>query len=386
MVTQTEDAEAIRRIFSASRIGINPSPEMYQAIAERPLIEIPDGKPVNWIVLGADAVRQILGDPKRFSNEPNVGGVVAGNLLQLDPPEHTRIRRLLAPEFAPRRIRNLQPMVEKVVLYCLDDLERSGSPGDLMRRFAYPITAFVSCELFGLPWDDAWEALRLDTIRSDGEGPTQRIAFAAYDTYGKKLVERARKNPGDDMMGRLFRKHGDELTDEDVHGMLDAVVFAQIEGTAQMLGLSVLALLEHPEELALLRAHPELMDPAAEELMRYLSIVATASPRVAMEDVEVAGRLIKKGQTVQCSLFAVNRSLPPEEDGLNIRREEISHVALGHGIHFCIGAGLARLELRVALTELFNRMPRLRLAVPADELSYRISSPQFGVNALPVTW
>jgi cytochrome P450 len=386
MVTRTADAESLRAIFRATRDRMDPSPELYQAIAETPLIEIPDGRPVNWIALGMDEVKAILGDTVRFSNEPDRGGAIPGNLLQLDPPEHTRIRRLLQPEFTPRRMRALQSMVEEIVVACVDDMERAGSPGDLMRRFAWPITALVSCEMFGMPRDDALEMMRLHTVRSTGEGSNQRRAFLTNDTYGKKLVERARKEPGDDLMGRLVREHGDDLSDDDLHGIFDSVVFAQLEGTAQMLGMQVLALLEHPDQLALLRERPELMDRAVEELMRYVSPIPIVSPRRAVEDVPLSGRVIKKGDSVQCSLLAANRALPRDEDGLDITRENASHMALGHGAHFCVGAGLGRLELRLGLAELLRRFPNLRLAVEFEELRFRFTSPQFGVNALPVAW
>jgi cytochrome P450 len=185
------------------------------------------------------------------------------------------------------------------------------------------------------------------------------------------------------------REHGGNITDGELEGLAASLMAAGIENVASMLGLGVLALLEHPDQLTLLRDRPELIDRAVEELLRYVSIISTASPRTAVEDVPLAGRVVRAGERVVCSLFAANRIRTPgaPEDGLDITREPAPHMAFGHGIHHCLGAPLARMELRIAYLALLRRFPTLRLAVPPEDIHFRPpTSRNYAVETLPVTW
>jgi cytochrome P450 len=188
----------------------------------------------------------------------------------------------------------------------------------------------------------------------------------------------------------LVREHGDEITDDELTGFATALMNAGLDNTSGMIGLGVLLLLEHPGQLALLRDHPEFTENAIEELLRYISVIPTASPRTAVEDVIIGGELIKKGERVKCSLMSANRD--PEvcarPQALDVTREPSPHVAFGHGIHHCLGAPLARMEMRMVYRALFQRFPDLRLVIPAGDVRFRIAASKvvFSVEALPVAW
>ncbi|MER5252496.1 cytochrome P450 [Streptomyces sp. NPDC002855] len=378
------------------RDRLDPLPELSELSARAPLSEVElgdgPGSSTGWLVTGHDEVRAVLGDAERFSTAPPAGGsrpVQAGNLIQYDPPDHARLRLLLTPEFTVRRMRGLQPAVASVVADCLDSLEKAGQPADFMRHVAWPVPGLVMCELFGVERDDRAELARLLKVsRPAFRGRRlQMTAGAAYLAYVDQLVARNRRAPGDDLLGRLVREHGDDIDDDELVGLTAFVMGSGVENMASMLGLGILALFEHPDQLDLLRQCPHLIDQAVEEFIRYLSIIPTASPRTAREDVPLAGRVIKAGDQVACSLFAANRVRPPgtPPDVLDITREPAAHVGLGHGIHYCIGASLVRMELRSAYLAVLRRFPGLRCAVPPEEIRFRTQAP-YGVETLPVTW
>ncbi|MFD9906170.1 cytochrome P450 [Streptomyces sp. NPDC059063] len=381
------------------RDRLDPLPELTHLSARAPLTRAdlsddPSAGP-GWLVTGPDEVRAVLGDTERFSTRlPAASGrgtgrpAQAGNLVQYDPPEHGRLRQLLAPEFTVRRMRGLEPAVDRVVTDCLDALEKAGRPADFMRHVAWTVPGLVMCELFGVPRDDRADLARLLKVgRPAFRGrATQVTAGAAYMAYMARLVARKRHDPGDDLLGRVVGAHGGDVSDEELVGLSAFVMGSGVENVAAMLGLGLVALLEHPGQLQLLRQQPELTDRAVEELIRYLSVIPTASPRTAREDVSLGGEVIKAGDRVACSLIAANRGTPEGvPDRLDITREPAAHVALGHGIHYCVGAPLARMELRGAFPALLGRFPALRAAVPPEEIRFRPQAP-YGVETLPVTW
>lgn len=376
------------------RDGLDPSPELSQMGRQTPLIEPAENPAPGWLATGRDEVRAILGDSVRFRSQPpapseeeSTRRVQAGNLLQYDPPEHTRLRQMLAPEFTVRQMRRLEPLIADIVAGRLDDMQAAGSPADLMRHFAWPIPGLVNCALIGIPRDD-WLMLqrKLDiTHKADRSAEQKRASGRAYSAYMSRLVARQRRNPGQDLLGRLIRKHGTDVTDAELAGLAGMLMLAGLENAAGMLGLGILALLEHPEQLALLRNRPELIDQAVEDLIRYISVLSTVSPRTVAEDVSLAGRQLKAGEVVVCSLLAINRAGGPA-DGLDITRADTAHMAFGYGVHHCIGAALARLELRVGYLALLRRFPGLKLAVPREELRFRSYAPNYNLEALPVAW
>ncbi|MFI0262427.1 cytochrome P450 [Streptomyces sp. NPDC017056] len=354
---------------------------------------------IDWIATGLDEVRAVLGDADRFSVNPPADSAEEarrlaqnGNPLQNDPPEHTRMRKMLTPQFTVRRMRRMEPVIEEIVTEQLDVLEHAGPPADLMRHLAWPVPGQVACALFGLPRDDL-PHLACTMLLARGRDRSRKSVLAAehaFTGYLDRFVAHKRQNPvGDDMISALIREHGQDITDADLVGLIDATLAAGLENMAGMLGLGTLVLLEHSDQSALLRKRPELMGQAVEELLRYVAVVPMANFRTALVDVPIADHVIKAREIVGCSLLAANRAAKPDDprDVFDVTRENITHVAFGHGIHFCVGAALARMELRIAFAKLLDRFLALRLAVPREELRFRnLKLPIYGIEELPLTW
>lgn len=362
------------------------------------------GNPV-YLVTRHEDVKAMLGDHERFSNVrppdfalPGVpqlsaedqASARAGNLLGLDPPEHQRLRRMLTAEFTIRRMKRLEPHIVEIVDAHLDAMAAAGPPVDLVADFALPIPSLVICELLGVPYDDREDfqhrsARQLDLSLSIEERlGLQRSARE----YMLGLVERARREPGEDILGMLVREHGADLTDDELVGIAGLLLLAGHETTSNMLGLGVLALLRHPDQLAAVRDDPDAVGPAVEELLRWLSIVQNAIPRFTTTDVEVAGVRIPAGELVFASLPAGNRDpgFVESPDVLDISRGAPGHLAFGHGVHHCLGAPLARMEMRIAFPALLRRFPNLALAEPFEDVSYRSFHFIYGLKSLAVTW
>jgi len=379
------------------RTGIDPVEELAKARDnERVLrVETPFGRPA-YLVSRHEDVRQVLADTARFSSAltpfagAGQGKPVPGQLITLDPPDHTRLRRLLTPEFTVRRMSRLRPRIAEIVENALDDLERAGKPADLVAHFALPVPSLVICELLGVPYADrAGFHERAVRVLDTSLPLDDRVAAQEEDhDYMAGLVARAQADPGEDMLGMLVREHGRELTSAELTGVAGLLLLAGHDTTSNMLGLGTLALLWHPEQLAMLREDPELVEPAVEELLRWLSIVQTPPPRTTTTEVEIAGHTIPAGSLVICSLPAANRdpALIGDPEILDITRGSTGHVAFGHGAHHCLGAPLARMELRIALPALLRRFPGLALANPDGPVDFRAFSLVYGARSLPVTW
>ncbi|MFC6089174.1 cytochrome P450 [Saccharothrix lopnurensis] len=377
------------------RAGFDPVPEL-SALRDGGvrLVDLPQGDRV-WLVTRLADVRAVLGDPRRFGNsahhvvpgapalsEEELALVRPGNPLAFDPPEHTRLRRLVAGEFTGRRMRALEPWVHEVVRDRLDALERAGSPADVVAGFALPVPSLVICELLGVPYADrdAFQD-RYTRFFDISLPPERRLAIALESrAYLAELADRARSAPGDDLLGALVRS---DLREEEVVGLVDLLLLAGHETTANMLSLGMAVLLAHPDRRAALLAAPET---AVEELLRWLTVVHTGVPRVVTAEVELGGRVLEPGDLVVCSLPAANRDpdLVADPDELDLAREAGSHVAFGHGVHHCLGAPLARMEMRVAFTALLTRFPGLRVVSP--ELRFRDEQVVYGLEELLVAW
>ncbi|MEV4164910.1 cytochrome P450 [Nonomuraea dietziae] len=379
------------------REGFDPVAELARIRTEQPVfpMQIPGGQTV-WLATRYEDVRAVLGDTGRFSNDfGNVIGMGAtqddpGGLGFRDPPEHTRLRRYLTPEFTMRRLRRLEPRIEAIVEEHLDAMERKGSPVDLVEMFALPIPSLVVCELLGVPYDERSDFLRLSTDRFDfSAGPEASLdAVNESMAFLTELAVRERKNPGEGLLGQLVRDHGDEISDKELAGFADGLLTGGHDTSTSMLALGTLWLLENPDELAKVREGGEHVSKVVEELLRYMTVVQVAFPRFAREDLELGGQRIAKGEMVLCSLTAANRdpSLGADMDRVNPLREAPSHLAFGHGIHRCIGAPLAQMEMRIAYPALLRRFPSLRLAVPYDEVPFRELAIVYGVKELPVAF
>ncbi|GGS90934.1 cytochrome P450 [Streptomyces tanashiensis] len=373
----------------------DPPAELIEAREHGPISRYthPGGKP-GWLITGYDLVRSVLADP-RFSSRKDLMNVVdfelppapPGEFLLMDEPDHGRYRKPLVGKFTARRMRLLAERVEQITADCLDAMEEAGPSADLVTAFAKPIPTIIICEILGVPYEDRDSFQeQIDTFMGGETSDEDLIAaYTATQEYLARLVAAKRANPTDDVLSELTDS---DLTDEELRGISLILLAAGFDTTANMLSLGVFALLRNPEQLDALRADPALTDRAVEELLRYLS-VAKSFMRTALEDVEVGGQTIEAGTTVVLSYNTANRDperfADPHE--LDLRRDAGGHLAFGHGIHLCLGAQLARVEMRVAFAALFRRFPTLRLAVPAEEVALRPETADiYGVKSLPVTW
>jgi cytochrome P450 len=392
-----------------SRVDRVPDRLVWPLVRERfdplpRLGELRDGTPVAkltsflgldvWLVTGDAEVREVLAHTTAFSNDirPYVGrsGDAAsgdiGGLGFTDPPDHTRLRRLLTPEFTMRRLARLAPRIEAIVEQRLDALEARGDGADLVRDFAFPVPFLVICELLGLP-DDERETFRaLASARFDVTkgGAGALGAISGSREYLMDFTRRQRLDPGDGLVGQIIREHGDEIDDFDLAGLADGVFTGGLETSASMLALGTAVLLEHADYYRRLATDPDSASPVVEELLRYLGVVQVAFPRFVKAEMEIAGHRIRAGDVVMCHLAAASRdSRVGADDGFDPdRHTRVSHLAFGHGFHRCVGAELARMELRIALTALARRFPALE--VGTSELEFRRKSIVYGVESLPV--
>jgi cytochrome P450 len=392
--------EGLAAIPTERKCPFDPPEELGRLRDRRPIAPFvfPDGHR-GWIATGHAAVRTVLTD-SRFSHDATlvrptlamdrveIPEVLPGMFTRLDPPEHTRYRKLLSPEFTPPRLAAMVPRIEQIAEEHLTAMAEQGSPADLVRAYALPLPSLVMCEMLGLPYAEH------DRFQHDSEvlfdlSATEQDTIAAWTsmlTFLNEAITEKRDHPADDLLGRLVASG--ELTDGELVTVAMILLMAGHETTSNTLALGTFALLEHPDQLAALRADPTLVEGAVEELLRYLTVSHIGPVRTALEDVEVAGQLVRAGQSVTMSLGAANRD-PVRYDGpdeLDLTRAATGHLAFGGGVHLCTGLQLARIELRIAFTALFRRFPDLHLAVPADEVPLRTTMVVYGVHELPVAW
>ncbi|MGH3438060.1 MAG: cytochrome P450 [Sciscionella sp.] len=392
-------------LLPLKRDALDPVAELGRKRAEEPIskLELPFGMN-GWLITGYNEAKAALGKVDGFSNDfaNLVGdtGVTAeqnpGGLGFADPPVHTRLRRLLTPEFTMRRLARLAPRIEAIVAEQLDAMAVAEQPVDLWQAFALPIPSLTICELLGVPYEDRAEFQRLSTARFDlfGGAGASLGAISESLSYLRDIVKKQRESPGDGLLGMLIKEHGDEIDDQELAGLADGLLTGGLETTASMLALGALVLLQHPESIDLIRGgdndsgkeRDDAINRFVEELLRYLTVVQVAFPRFAKQDMEIAGVKISSGDIVVCSLSGANRDkvLGTDMERFDATRKPTPHLAFGFGIHRCIGAELAKIELRTAYPALLARFPGIRLAVDADELSYRNISIVYGVDSLPV--
>ncbi|MEU3573916.1 cytochrome P450 [Kitasatospora sp. NPDC036755] len=379
------------------RDGFDPGPALGEAQRE-PVRRVRDfwlhrvGE--YWLVTRHADVRRVLADHETFAmHDPERAPVLPNELLNMDAPEHTRLRHVLTPEFTGKRIRSLDPMIRTLVGELIDAMEARGSAADLMDDFALPLPLGVICGMLGVPDPDQgqfhhWSRTTLDL----GLPMEERLAAGREShAYMASLVAEKRRSPDDGMIGMLVREHGGEVSDSELVGVCEVLLLAGHVTVSNTIGLAVLALLSHPEQADRLRAADDgdpVIDTAVEELLRYLSVSSTAMARTARRDTEIGGVPIRAGEQVVCQLPVANRdpALGPGMDRLDIGRTPVSHVTFGHGLHRCLGAPLAGAELRIALPALLRRLPGLALACPVEEVPYRVNNEVYGLHALPVTW
>ncbi|MFB7598152.1 cytochrome P450 [Streptomyces sp. NPDC056160] len=377
-------------------------PRFEQLRTSEPLcpVRLTHGEPA-WLVTRYEDVKTVLGDP-RFSRAEAVARDeprtryhrgLAGNILAFDPPEHTRLRRVVAKAFTARRVEELRRRAQTIADGLVDAMAAKGAPADLVADFALPLPVTVICELLGVPFEDRtrfrlWSDALLSTTRFRPE-EVERYADE-LSAYMAGLVAERRKEPRDDLLGVMVaaRDEEDRLSEDELVAMGVSVLVAGHETTASQIPNFVYTLLGHPDELARLRADLDLVPQAVEELMRFVPLGSAGIARYALEDVELSGGVVRAGEPVVASNAAANRDTAvytcPER--LDLTRQEASHVGFGHGPHHCLGAQLARMELQVALRILLERLPGLRLAGTGEDLVWKAGAGVKGLEKMLVTW
>ncbi|MEV7954129.1 cytochrome P450 [Streptomyces sp. NPDC087532] len=372
----------------------------YERVRDQPgllRVQMKYGEPA-WLVTRYADARFVLGD-QRFSRAEGIAhdeprqseGRRDSGILSMDPPDHTRLRSLVAKAFTVRQIEKLRPQVKELTASLLDDLEAAGPPADLVDLYALPLPVAVICRMLGVPTEDR----PLFRVWSDAALSTTSLTAEEFDAsreelraYMSELIAQHRRSPQDDLMTALIeaRDGGDRLSELELVDLCVGILVAGHETTASQIPNFVLTLLDHPDQLARLRAEPELVPNAVEELLRFVPLGSGAGqPRYATEDVEVGGTLVRAGSPVLVATGAANRdALRFTAPGvLDITREGNQHLGFGHGVHHCLGAPLARLELQEALIALITRFPGLRLA---GDVTWKSEMLVRGPRVMPVGW
>jgi cytochrome P450 len=360
-----------------------------------------------WWVSGHREGRAILAD-RRFSSDRRKENFPLANadaatrarfrsqppsLIGMDGAEHTAARRALISEFTVKRLASLRPRIQEIVDQSVDAmLAAEQHPVDLVQALSLPVPSMVICEMLGVPYadHDFFQERTSALIRRTQDPDVRQNAFEDLRSYLAELIDRLITNPGDDLYSRqIARQHADGTFD---HASMVSLAFLLLlaghETTANMISLGIVGLLDHPDQLAALRADPDKMPLAVEELLRYFTIVETATSRVALEDVEIGGVTIKADEGVVVSGLAADwdPSVFADPDRLDIERGSRHHIAFGFGPHQCLGQNLARVELQVVFETLFRRIPDLRLAIPVDDVAFKTDAGIYGAWELPVTW
>jgi cytochrome P450 len=384
------------------RDGVDPPARLARDRAVDPVQKLATFMGIDvWLVTGYDEAREVLGDVHHSTDIRHLmgrsGDATSGDIGGLgftDPPEHTRLRKLLTPEFTMRRLERLKPGIEEIIAKQLEETAAAATGDgvvDLVQTFAFPVPFRVICDLLGLPDDRRETFRRLGSARFDvtrgGAGSIGAISGSREFLLAEATRQRA--NPGPGLIGQIVREHGDEINDFDLGGLADGAFTGGLETSASMLALGTLVLLQRPDLWRQLAEEPESVELIVEELLRQLAVVQVSFPRFAREDVEVGGHLVRKGSVMLAHLPAASRdprSTPGEAlcpvAGPN---GSSNHLAFGHGLHRCVGAELARMELRAAYPALAKRFPRMQLAVDPGDLEFHAKSIVYGVESLPVT-
>jgi len=391
-------------------VRLDPYPVYAQMRADVPAqrVPLPGGRGL-WLVTRYADVERALRHPALGKNVrralaaedlpplPDAARPLVEHMLSQDPPDHTRLRALVSQAFTPRLIEGRRDRIQAIADDLLDAVAPRGAM-DLLDDYAFPLPIRVITNLLGVPEEDAdrfraWSAavvsIELATLGL-GIAADKVTAMGEFRDYLLALFDRKRRAPGDDLVTGLVRAEDERgaLTEDELVAMVFLLLVAGHETTVNLIGNGVLALLRHPDQLALVRDDPALIQPAVEELLRYDGPVETSTMRYALEDLELAGAAIAKGDAVLVVLASANRDGAqfPDPDRLDVTRPDNRHLAFGKGLHYCLGAPLARMEATIALATLLRRLPGLRLAADPATLSIRPSFLIRGLHALPVAW
>ncbi|MER5432240.1 cytochrome P450 [Streptomyces sp. NPDC002588] len=389
-------------VYPLPRIAPMLPPARYVGLREEPprLATLGTSGQRVWLVSRYDDVRTVLMSRHMSSDHTNpayprllpvppIPGIMS--FLRMDDPDHGKLRRMISPEFSPRRIHELRPAISATVEGLLDKLESGPRPADLVSAMSLPMPSLVICQLLGVPFEDHdfFQRISGDIVSAVGGPERGAAAMEELAEYVDKLVRHKVQNPTDDLLGRLAREYvnSGRLSHDELVSMARLLIIAGHETVAGAFSLSVFALLEHPAQLAELREDPGLWRSAVDELLRFFTVIQ-GDGRVATEDVEVGGVRIAKGDAVMYGALSANHDerVFPGAGRLDIHRDARRHFAFGLGVHQCIGQALARVELEISLSALFQRFPALRLAVDPAEVPFRHDMLVYGAYRLPVDW
>ncbi|MEU0564578.1 cytochrome P450 [Nonomuraea sp. NPDC005983] len=393
----------MRRFPFVPRVPGEPAPEFDQLRREEPVSKVtfPTGDTA-WLVTTYDDNKTVMGD-QRFSRAattlpgaPRLQPIPPdpNSMFSMDPPEHTRLRRLVSPAFNNRRTAALRPVIEREVDLLVAALKEAGPPADLVSTFARRLPITVICELLGVPASDRDTiAGFVDILLSLTQYPPEKVAAtrAELKEYLSGLIASRRSKPRDDLVSELIemRDSGDRLSEEELVMLGATVLTGGFLSTASEIALSFLVLFRHPAELERLRADPGLLPSAVDELLRYNALTTGGGLlRVATEDVKLGNVTITAGEALLPAISAANRdpSVFHDPDVFDIGRADNPHLTFGHGMHYCLGARLARMELELAVAGLLRGLPSVRPAVPVEELRAQGGHLIRGLPELPVTW
>lgn len=400
MTVKTE----VRHYPFGEPIRLDMDPLFAKLRREEPVsrVQLPYGDE-GWLVTRYADAKLVLADP-RFSRAATVdrediprttpNPSRQNSLLSLDAPEHSRLRKLVAKAFTSRRVEQLRPRAQEIVNERLDEIESAGPVADLVQSLALPLPVTVICEMLGVPTRDQHRFRDFsDTVLSTTAHTTEQIddARVALEAYLAEVVAERRRQPADDLLGALVaaRDNDDRLSEDELVNLGIGLLIAGHETTANQIANFTYVLLSEPRHWELLRSRPELVPDAIEELLRYVQLGSGGSfARVATEDVVLGDVTVRAGESVIVNTQAANRdeSVFDRSEELDLTRNNNPHMAFGHGIHHCLGAQLARLELQVALGSLLQRFPTLHLAVPYEEVPWKTGLLVRGPKALPVSW
>ena len=391
-------------------------------------VTLPTGEPIWFVIRCAEAVA-MLKDNERFANDPSntlteeeyaqlfqqatehltdeqqemaaqTDEILRRNLLAVDPPDHSRLRRLVAIPFTPKFIEGLRSRIQAIADTLLDAVQaRADETGrremELISDFAYPLPLTVISEMLGIPLADRgkfreWSQAAVSFTPADRANPAVTAKLIEFIAYMHRLVADKRSHPGDDLLSGLVlaEAEGDKLSENELLSMIFVLIVAGHETTVNLIGNGMLALFEHPEQRARLRENPSLLKPAIEEMLRYYGPVEMSLTRWVRQDTEFGGRNMRRGEQIMAVLASANHDGEqfPDPDVFDISREPNRHIAFGTGIHACLGATLARLEGQIAFATLLSRVPDLALAIPRDEVCWRDATFLRGLTRLPVTF
>lgn len=392
--------ESIKESLFTDTFRKNPYPAYTALRGEDPIFRklLPDGNYAWFITKYEDAIealkdhRFIKDYSKLDESAPEYKSVFSQNMLFADMPEHRRLRRLVSRAFTPKMIAGMRDRIQEITDELLDKMDGKESV-DLIDAFAFPLPIIVICEILGIPAEDRdnfriWSNSMIEGANGEYAASMEEHMSAFVEYLGKRFAILS-ENPSDDLISQLIiaEEQGDQLTEQELYGVVSLLIIAGHETTVNLISNSVMTLLEHPDQLELLKKQPELIHTALEESLRYNGPVEFSTSRWAGEDLEFKGKSMNKGDLVIVILNSANHDPDQFDDPelFNITREKSRHLAFGTGIHTCLGAPLARMEGEIAINSLLNRYPDCKLKVDMDDLDWRPGMVVRGVKELPVT-